>query len=483
MKKVSLLFICAILISSAGVYASGLAIPEQGAAAMGMSAAMTARSEDLSALYYNPSGLDYVEKTEFLLGITPIKPVHKFSDESVSVGAEKMTFVPPNVYYAHRVHERVVFGLGLYTPYGLGTDWNENWAGRYTSTYGEIRSLYFTPAVSVKISRMLSIGASFSWIWSDAIIKKKIDSGLAIYGAYAGANPAAANPMMVANPGYDSEFSLNGDGGGVSYTLGLMFRPFESMQMGLTYTGETELTYKGTAKFTHTAENLLHPSNRLDSLITSQFPYTQKGNAVLNLPSSFNFGLKYDLTPKWDAEVDLNFVNWSSYDKLVIDLKQDLPKDELVQEKKWKDSTVIRLGTSYDLNEGTTLRLGFLSDKSPVPNDTFDAQLPDGDRIGLSLGVGRTITVGSVPLKLDVSYMYLKFSDRDKDNYVGYQDVGSFDSETGLPKGVKDGVIDAADKAILDNMMTLMGRGSYPVGNGAYESHVNLFSASVTYRF
>jgi len=144
---------------------------------------------------------------------------------------------------------------------------------------------------------------------------------------------------------------------------------------------------------------------------------------------------------------------------------------------------VIRLGTSYDLNEGTTLRLGFLSDKSPVPNDTFDAQLPDGDRIGLSLGVGRTITVGSVPLKLDVSYMYLKFSDRDKDNYVGYQDVGSFDSETGLPKGVKDGVIDAADKAILDNMMTLMGRGSYPVGNGAYESHVNLFSASVTYKF
>lgn len=478
MKKVSLLFLFAILVSSAGAYASGLAIPEQGAAAMGMSAAMTARSEDLSALYYNPAGIDYVEKSEMLLGVTPNMSVQKFSDGTVSVDANKKSFVPPNLYFAHRFNDRVVFGLGMYTPYGLGTDWPENWTGRYTSTHGEIRSVYFTPALSVKIFEMLSIGFSYSWIWSDAILRNKSDSGLVIYSA------TAADSTMIANPDYDSELSFDGDGGGVSYTVGLMFRPFERMQLGLTYTGKSDLTFRGAANYNHTAENFLNPVTKSDSLLVSQYPSSQNGEAVLNLPSSFNVGLKYDLTTKWDAEVDLNFINWSSYNELVIDLKKDLPKDELVQEKKWKDSTVIRLGTSYDLNDETTLRLGFLSDKSPVPDETFDAQLPDNDRIGLSLGVGRTIKLGAIPIRLDASYMYLKFSDRDKDNYVGYQDVGSINSETGMPTaGVKDGVINAADKAILDNMFTLMGRGLYPVGNGSYKSHANLFSVSVTYKF
>ena len=61
MKKVQVLLLI-MMFSASVVFASGLSIPEQGAAAMGMSAAMTARSEDLSAIFYNPAGIDYVEK-------------------------------------------------------------------------------------------------------------------------------------------------------------------------------------------------------------------------------------------------------------------------------------------------------------------------------------------------------------------------------------------------------------------------------------
>ena len=469
MKKVSLLFFIALIVVSSGAFASGLAIPEQGAAAMGMSAAVTARSEDLSAMYYNPSGIDYVENTEVLFGITPILPNHKFSGATESEDSKSLTFVPPNLYAARRLNERVVVGLGLFTPYGLGTDWSEEWAGRYTSTFAEIRSLYITPAVSIKIHDMLSFGISYSWIWSDATIMKKIDSGLALHGV-------TKDSTMIANSNYDSGFSLDGDGGGVSYTLGVMFRPFSKMQVGLTYTGESELTYKGEAAFTH-------QTNVYTAMLTTMMPNSQHGEAVLNLPSSLNLGVKLDITSAWDAEVDLNFVNWSSYNELVIDLSKDLPRDEIIQDKKWDDVTTIRIGTSYDLNDDTILRFGFLSDKAPVPDATFDAQLPDNDRIGFSVGLGRNVIIGGVPLRLDASYMFLKFSDRDKDNFVGYQDVGSMDVDTGLPVSLKDDMIDAADKAILDNITTALGRGEYPVANGSYESHVNLFSISASYKF
>jgi len=472
MKKVSLLILISLMVSSAGVYGSGLSIPEQGAAAMGMSAAATARSENLSAIFYNPAGIDYVENNEMLLGMTPIFPSHKYEGSSISEDSKKMSFFPPNVYFAKRLHERVVAGVGLFTPFGLGTDWSSTWTGRYTSTYGEVRSAYFTPAVSVKLHDMVSIGASFSWIWSDASIKKKIDSGLAIYSATAAADPASADPTMIANPDYDSEFSLDGDGGGVSYTFGLMLRPSERIQIGLSYIGKSEFEYTGKAKFTHPEAYKI--------LLSQQMPVSQNGEAILSIPSSINVGLKYDLTAAWDAEIDVNMVQWSSYEELSIDLANDLPSDKLIQQKDWDNSTVIRLGTSYDANDITTLRAGFLYDKNPIPDETFDAQLPDNDRIGISVGFGRILTFGEIPICIDASYMFLKFSDRDKDNFVGYQDVGSFDTVNNVPlPGVKDGMIDATDQAIMNGMVG----GEYPVAAGTYKSHVNLFAVSASYKF
>ena len=471
MKKVSLLILVSLMVSS-GVYGSGFSIPEQGAAAMGMSAAVTARSENLSAIFYNPAGIDYVENNELFLGMTPIFPSHKYEGSTISEDSNNSSFFLPNVYFAKRLNERVVAGIGLFTPFGLGTDWSSNWTGRYTSTYAEIRSAYFTPAVSVKLHDMVSIGASFSWIWSDAVIKKKIDSGLAIYSAIAQAAPASANPAMIANPDYDSEFSLDGDGGGVSYTIGLMLRPSERMQIGVSYIGESEFEFTGKAKFNH-------PS-AYKTLLSQQMPISQNGEAIISIPSSINVGLKYDLTAAWDAEVDFNIVQWSTYKELSIDLANNLPSDKLIQEKDWDNSTVIRLGTSYDTNDITTFRAGFLYDKNPVPDETFDAQLPDSDRIGISVGFGRILTIGDIPICIDACYMFLKLSDRDKDNFVGYQDVGSFDTVNNVPlPGVKDGAIDATDQAIMNGMVG----GDYPVGTGTYKSHTNLFAVSASYKF
>lgn len=454
MKKVSLLLAVVLVLSAAEAFAAGLSIPEQGAAALGMSAAYAARSEDLSAIYYNPAGLDYVGNTELYLGLTPIKPVHSFEGDGVADDANGMTFFPPQVYLAHRLNKRVVIGMGVYAPYGLGTDWDESWNGRYTSTYGEIAAVYVTPAISYKITDMISVGGTFSWIWSEAKIEKMLDSGLVLAGQGLSVSPAST--------AYDSKFGLKGEGGGVSYTIGLMLRPADRVQLGLVYTGATEIEYEGDAKFNHSSMIVPGMDMTAGDLLQASFPNRQDGEAVLNLPSVITVGLKYDLTSKWDTEFDMNFVSWSEYDELVIDLEKDLPKDTLVQPKNWDDTMTFRLGTSYDFSNFTG-RLGFMYDQAPVPDETFDGQLPDNDRFGGSIGFG--FNVGKVTI--DASYMYLKFSDRDKENLVGYSDV------TG------DQIIDDTDKQMLDTMAG----GSYPVGTGTYESYVNLFSVAASFKF
>ncbi|MHB9031031.1 MAG: OmpP1/FadL family transporter [Candidatus Latescibacterota bacterium] len=449
MRKVGILFLLAVLGSASGVFASGLAIPEQGAAATGMSAAMTARSEDLSAIFYNAAGLDYVERSEALVGVTPIRPSHTFEGAGKTVDAKKKTFMPPQLYFAHRMGGRLVLGGGIYAPFGLGTDWGKTWDGRYTSTFAEIQAIYVNPTAAYKVTDWLSVGAGFSLVYATATIEKMIDSGLQMYSV-------TKNGSAIANTANDSQFSLVGEGGGANWNLGLLLRPSSRMQVGVSYRDKTDLEFEGDAEFTHAPQ--------LSAALSTVMPSAQTGKTTLHLPSVLSAGLLYNFTERLDASFDVNFTKWSVYDQLIIELDKEQPAAQIKQNKDWENTMTFRLGSSYDLNELTILRGGLLYDQAPVPDETFDAQLPDNDRLGLSVGFGRKIGI----INLDLSYMFLKFSDRDKDNFVGYQDV------------TKDSEVNATDQATLS---ALRSGSAYPVGSGSYKSNAHLFSVSASVKF
>jgi len=453
MKKVIFVLGVVMLISSGYVWASGLAIPEQGAAAMGMSAAMAARSEDLSSIFYNPAGIDYVERFEVYAGITPIMPGHDYSpfredDKYFSgKGAESQVFLPPQLYAAFRAHEKVVLGLGVYAPFGLGTDWGEEWDGRYTSTFAEIQTIYVNPTVAFTVSKIVSIGLGVSYITSNATIEKMIDTG------------GKLNPNLAGNADYDSKFGLDGDGSGFGYDIGVIIRPIERVQLGISYRGAYDIEYEGDAKFTHSSAlvpGLNVPVNQIPQ-IAGGMPASQTGTATMHMPWMLNLGAKFDISEVWDTSFDVDIVGWSVYDELAIDFDKNLPADKLVQEKDWENSFILRAGTSYDVSESFIARGGVLFDKNPVPDDTFDGQLPDANRYGISIGAGYKF--GSV--RIDASYLLLNFFKREKDNGVG------FDTDT-----TGDGKINRFDIPT-----------GYPVGNGKYKSRANLFSVSASYAF
>jgi long-chain fatty acid transport protein len=466
MRRMIMLLMCLTLAVSGTVYASGLAIPEQGAAAMSMSAAMTARSEDLSAIFYNPAGLDYVDDTEVSLGIIPITPGHSFSGSGGSLDAEGQTFFPPQLYGAKRINEKLVIGLGVYAPFGLGTDWGTTWDGRYVSTNAAIQCVNVNPSLSYQLNEMISLGAGLSYIHSSAVIEKMTDTGLSLYSTVAASNPAAADPTWAGNKALDSQFKLDGTGSGFGFNIGALVRPMPKLQLGISYRGATELEYDGDATFKHAAALKsipLGPGVTAHDAISAKMPAKQGGTATLNLPWMLNLGAMYEISSKWDASVDLDMVGWSVYEELAVDFEDNLPMDKQVLDKDWENTFVFRLGTSYDATDVLTVRGGFLYDQSPIPDATFDCQLPGSDRIGLSLGAGYCF--GNI--MVDAGYMFLSFADRTKDNLVGYQDANA------------DGSVDGVDQATLN----AISGGSYPVGNGDYESYANLVAVSVSYVF
>lgn len=445
-----------LVVAAGNAFASGLAIPEQGAAALSMAAAMTARNEDLSAIFYNPAGLDYVQGFEVYAGITPIMPVHKYSPFSKDdkyfdkLTANKNVYLPPQLYAAWRAQSHVVLGLGVYAPFGLGTDWNKTWAGRYTSTFAEITTIYINPTVAINVTDQVSFGFGVSYITSDATIRKMVNTG--------------ASTGLGTNTNYDTEFDLEGDGSAWGFNAGLLYRPSNTVQLGASYRWAYDMDYDGDAKFKLPSAFKNLPGGvvngnpiTLYQALSTKMPATQTGSATLAMPWMLNLGAKFVLNEQWDTSVDLDLVGWETYEELKIDFDKNLPADESVVPKNWENSVILRGGLSYKYTQALVFRGGILFDKNPVPDETIDGQLPDANRWGFSLGAGYTFG----KIKIDAGYMILTFNRREKDNGAGF-DVDS----------TKDGKINRFDVPT-----------GYPTGNGMYDSYAHLLSVAASYHF
>lgn len=252
-----------------------------------MSASMTARSEDLSAIFYNPAGIDYLKNFELYYGLTPILSNHKFEISDSSAQSEKI-LVPYYLYSAYRINNKAVVGLGIFTPFGIGTNWGKTWNGRYTSTYGAISTIYINPAITYQLNDIFTIGFGISYVISSVTIKTMIDSGLQIF------HFGFVDSTKIALQSLDSEFSMKGDGYGLNYNMGILARPIEKLQLGISYRMATEIVYKGNIKFNH-ANSLYAP------LLSISMPSSQKGETILYMPWMLNIGAKYDITDIWDA--------------------------------------------------------------------------------------------------------------------------------------------------------------------------------------
>ena len=469
MKKVIALLPVMLLLTVGATHAAGLAIPEQGAASMGMAAAVTARGEDLSAIFYNPAGINYVQNFDIMLGITPISPTHEykpFSEDSKTfekASSKSHTYLPPQLYAAYRMNKDMVLGIGVFTPYGLGTDWDKTWNGRYTSTFAEIQAVHINPVISYKVNERTSLGFGLYYVTSTAKIEKMVDTG------------SLLDKSLAANTKYDSKFTLDGDGKGFGFNAGILSKVMDDFQVGASFRSAHSIKYSGKAKFAHQKAMIINTVKQkylaagaseavatanaegTYNAIVTNMPLSQDGDATLNMPWTFNLGMKKDWTPVWDMSFDVDVTGWQVYKALTVDFDTNKPKDKEVVEKDWRRTVTLRLGSSYDLSPALTARCGFMVDRTPVPSKTLDGQLPDAGRYGISLGAGYKIGV----IKVDASYLFLKFSERDKYNGIGFSK-----DTTG------DGYIDRYDVPA-----------GYPIGNGEYRSLAHLFSVSASYQF
>ncbi len=144
---------------SANTTAAGFAIIETSASGMGQAfAGAAAVAEDPSTIYFNPAGMMYLEGTQVTAGVHIIKSKAEFQDggntdltnygvaQGGDGGDAGDTFYVPNFYYIRDFGDKYKIGIGINAPFGLGTEYDNGWMGRYTSTDSEVKSLNINPA-------------------------------------------------------------------------------------------------------------------------------------------------------------------------------------------------------------------------------------------------------------------------------------------------------------------------------------------------
>jgi long-chain fatty acid transport protein len=378
-RTLKVLVVLVVCVSMA--FASGYQIGEHGARAMGMGGAYVAQASDGSAIFFNPAGLSFQKGLKVLLGATLITPATTFTGPTPSTAKTDMvsqTFNPINAYITYSMDNGLSFGLGVYNPYGLGTEWPATWVGRYYAVKSDIQSFYINPSVSYRFSDKLAVGVGVSYVTATVTLERKLP----------------LTPMP------DGGFKLDGDGTGINFDAGLLWKPTPALSVGASYRSETKIDFEGDATFSNI------PGVAPFTLL---FPSGVTGKATLPMPSSLMAGVAYDITKDLTVEADFQYMGWSSYDELKVTFNKAVAGSTTSSDVvDWSNSILIRLGGEYRMNK-LSLRAGFIYDQTPQPDKAVDATLPDADRVEFTVGVGYQITN---MINADLGYQYVKASDR-----------------------------------------------------------------------
>ena len=71
--------------------------------------------------------------------------------------------VVPNMYYGVPFTDKWSFGIGINAPFGLETEYDSDWLGRFQAIKSKIETINVNPVLSWEPTKNFTVGAGVSW--------------------------------------------------------------------------------------------------------------------------------------------------------------------------------------------------------------------------------------------------------------------------------------------------------------------------------
>ncbi|MBL0844870.1 OmpP1/FadL family transporter [Pseudomonas mediterranea] len=377
----------AVTLASSQLFASGFALNEQSISGMGTGfAGRSSSADDASTVFGNPAGMSRLKRQQVTGGLAAIDASSDISDASGSrTGSNDGDMVPftavPMGYYVKPIDDQWAFGLGVYAPFGLITDYENGFQGRNFGSKSEVKVVTFQPTISYAFNDKVSIG------FGPTInrLSGKLESALT--------TPFSPN---------DGNVKIKGDDIGYGYNIGLLVQATDTTRVGLTYHSKVKYKLDGHTEVTPGAGTppIALAAGRYDASLD------------ITTPESVDFSVTQDISDAWKVYAGSTWTRWSRLKDITVNNDvtgggglNPLLFGTITEEQNWHDTWAYAIGTSYQLNKQWVLRTGLTFDQSPANNTDRSPRIPTGDRTIFSLGAGWSPTDD---LTIDVAYSYLK---------------------------------------------------------------------------
>ncbi len=317
-----------------------------------MGGALTARDDIAESAWFNPAASSMLDGLSTTIGSAFVIPHMKLEHDGTHDDMKDKVYPVPHVYAAMPLGDKFGVSMSINVPYGLTTEWQNDWPGKYYAVYTELRCLFLSPAVSIRPFEWLSIGAGPNFVYATADMRR------------------AVSPMI---PGLKT--NMEGNDWAYGYTVAMMLKPFKNWNFGVTYHSQIDVDLYGDAKY------------------TMNLPPFQKSDMWLDLtiPRTVSFGLSTTALKNWNITADFTWTDWSSYKSLDFTYSKapgTAQPGSMSIPRNWEDAWAFRLGAEYTLTDNWQLRGGFVYDQSPIKNEWREPTLPTNDRWDFSVGTG-----------------------------------------------------------------------------------------------
>lgn len=354
-------------------YAAGFQLSEQSAIQMGRAMAGAGIvGDDLSAVHYNPAGMTLLSGTRMQATGTwvAVNLDYESRDGSVTENGRLKGQTIPAGFITHQINDSLWAGLGLTVPYGMGTEFDENWGGMDRGTESMILTFDINPNLAWKVNDKLSVGGGISLQYAKAELGFGFDVPSFKTAAHA---------------------NVKGDSWAWGWNVGMMFQPVETVRVGLAYRSHIAHNADG-----HTTLDI----NGMGSL-------TSDMKVRIKTPDTITLSATWEATDALRLSGTARWSKWSNFKSLSLDNSGfgSAPAIDQIITNNWDDTWFFSVGADYKLNGQWTVRGGVAYDQGPVENQYRMAVIPDTDRVWFSGGASYKYTDN---LTFDFGATYIK---------------------------------------------------------------------------
>lgn len=381
--------------------AQDFAFHDVGARAASLGGAFVAQADDLTAVYYNPAGL------AFLDGLR-VKTSLGFSTRELTAAAagEPRTYrtapheMLGNFFLSWRPVKGIVVGAGFYTPYNFDSIWPSSWAGDRLSIAAKLQTRTFRPVLAIEPVKGLALAAAVDFVSTGVRWDLRWPFELANY--------ELPHEVLVMSR-HESK------GHGTGFAAGALWKVFSGLQVGARYQKSAAVALEGRNTFVfpdtlrYSADFVPDPYAPYISVLQllDKYYWPQETTSRMTMPREIAGGvlirpfrrLSLNLEAEWDKWSEFGAWEFTSVDAggtlapeftPVYEEFYGISPDYGVQgvDLALRDSRKLKAGLEYLLGRWFAVRGGYARHESSVETAGRTPLYPDPAFSVFSFGAG-----------------------------------------------------------------------------------------------